>query len=235
MSLDIETEFPIEIIRTNRRKTASIRIIEGQVQVVVPKRFSRRNLRELIGKRTAWIRKKLWIQSKIIPVKPKEYVSGEAFAYLGKNYRLKLNHNSPSEIKLYGGQLVLGINKNLPNKQQRLLIREQLIRWYRNHAEQKLREKTSRYAKFLGIKPKSISVKEYKSRWGSCSIHGDISYNWKIIIAPQRVIDYVVVHELCHVQQHNHSTPYWKSVERVIPDYKDCRRWLKVNGMRLIV
>lgn len=73
----------------------------------------------------------------------------------------------------------------------------------------------------------SSEFKDYKSRWGSCSTTGDISYNWKIVMAPHRIVDYVVVHELCHLLEHNHSAIYWRHVERIIPDFKKCGEWLK--------
>ena len=102
--MNVSSEFPIEVIRSNRTKTASIKVAEGQVQVIVPKRLSQIRVDELIRKKSPWIREKLRIQSEIVPVKPKEYVSGECFTYLGKNYRLKLSENGPVEVKLKAGQ-----------------------------------------------------------------------------------------------------------------------------------
>ena len=224
---------PLEVVRTNRRKSASIKIENGQVKVIIPKTLSNKALNQLIQKKTPWIRKKLKEHSEITPMKPKEYVSGESFAYLGKNYRLKLTGNDSGEVKLKGGQLVLGVDKSLAEDDWRGFVRDRLVDWYISHAESRLREKTARYAKILGVKPQSITVKDYKSRWGSCSSKGDISYNWKIIIAPHHIVDYVVVHELCHLIHHNHSPEYWKVVEKVVPDYKDCREWLKENGTKL--
>jgi len=87
----------------------------------------------------------------------------------------------------------------------------------------------------MGVAPNSISVRDYKSRWGSCSSKGEISYNWRIIIAPHQIVDYVVVHELCHLKHPNHSPEYWKSVKRVNPEYKEHRQWLKEHGATWIV
>lgn len=235
MNLMIDGNLPIEVVRTNRRKTASIKIVEGQIQVVVPQSLSRKGIQEVIRKNTSWIRKKLLFQSQNPPVKPKEYVSGESFSYLGRNYRLKLTENDSGEVKLTGGQLVLGVNQYLLETERDPFVRSQLERWYINHAEQRLREKTVRYAKIIGVEPKSIKVKSYKSRWGSCSVRGEISYNWKIIIAPHHIVDYVIVHELSHIHHHNHSSDFWKCVERVVPDFKECREWLRLNGGRLVM
>lgn len=79
----------------------------------------------------------------------------------------------------------------------------------------------------------SVKVKSYKSSWGSCSRSGDISFHWAIIMAPHYIVDYVVVHELCHMIHHNHSPAFWQQVEKVLPNYSECRGWLKVNGQEL--
>ena len=107
--------------------------------------------------------------------------------------------------------------------------------WFKEHAQQRLREKSLRYAKIVGVTPSSVDIKAFKSRCGSCSTGGRIQFNWKIIIAPNRVVDYVVVHELCHLRQHDHSPKFWQCVERVFPDHQECREWLKVNGRKLTV
>jgi len=230
-----EPDFPYEVKRTNRKKSASIKVVEGRVEVIIPKTLTKKGLLQLIQNKTPWIVRKLKEQSEITPTKPKEYVSGESFAYLGKNYRLKLTQNDSGEVKLKSGQLVLGVGENLSETERDRFVKGQLERWYVDHAEQRLREKTSRYAEIIGVRPKSIKVRDYKSRWGGCSSKGEISYNWKIIMAPHHVVDYVVVHELCHMIHHNHSPEYWKTVERVYPDYRECRDWLKVNGDKLLV
>ena len=112
-------------------------------------------------------------------------------------------------------------------------VKNRLAWWYREHALQRLRQKADRYAPLLEVSPSSISVKYFKARWGSCSVGGDITFNWRIIMAPHRIVDYVVVHELAHLRQHNHSSEFWKCVGAVIPEYRECREWLKNHGMGL--
>jgi predicted metal-dependent hydrolase len=235
MTLAIEPGFPIDVIRTSRRKTASITIEGGIVQFTIPDKLSDKRLRNLIADRTPWIKQKLLLQSDAAPVRPKEYVSGESFAYLGRNYRLKLTQRRTEGLKLKSGQLVLGEDKKLSEANKGAFIRSELEAWYHRHAERRLREKAKRYAGIIGVEPRSVSLKDYKSRWGSCSVTGDIFFNWKIIIAPHRIVDYVVVHELCHLIKHNHSPGFWKCVERVLPDYLDRRNWLKNNGKGLMI
>jgi predicted metal-dependent hydrolase len=218
-------EFQVEVKRTDRRKSASISLEGGIVQVVVPKSLSDNRVRELINKRTTWIKAKLNEESLKPPSKPKEYVSGEAFPYLGRNYRLKVTRGDVSTIKMVGGYLLATVTHCEKNKQN--TVRHLLENWYQRQAAKRLKEKTERLSKVIGVSPKSVSIKNYKSRWGSCSSNGELTYNWRIILAPHRIIDYVVVHELCHLIEHNHSPRYWKHVEYHAPDWREHRDWLK--------
>jgi predicted metal-dependent hydrolase len=229
--LTFDKDLSIEVVRTKRRKTASIKVIDGLVQAIVPDQLSDGRVEALIQKRTPWIRKKLREQSQAVTPKPKEYVSGESFTYLGRNYRLKVHRGTDREVKLKGGYLEVG----LPKKPKDGEIRNALVEWYEGHALERLIEKTNRYAGIMGVTPNSISVRDYKSRWGSCSSKGEISYNWRIIIAPHHIVDYVVVHELCHLKHPNHSPAYWKSVKREISDYEIYRQWLKEHGSSLVI
>lgn len=230
-----EPDFPYEVIRTNRKKSASIKIEEGRVKLIIPKKLSPKRLDQLVKEKTPWVIQKLREYAEYQPIKPKEYVSGECFTYLGRNYRLKLDKTSSAQLKLKNGQFVLGMKSEVFTGEKSDFVRSSLLEWYFTHAKEKLEEKTKRYAKIIGVQPKSVQVKSYKSRWGSCSANGEISYNWKIIMAPHKVIDYVVTHELCHILHHNHSKEFWRAVERIDPDYKQSREWLKVNGTRLMI
>lgn len=221
---------PITVVRTDRRKTASIQVVEGDVQVIVPSTLSEAGINDLVQKKSKWIRGKLKLQESIKPVRAKEFVSGESFAYLGRNYRLKLLCGDSTGVKLKGGYFVLNIPESTVLSDRGDYIKSQLTQWYLQHADNRLKDKTERYAELLDVVPKSVTIKHYKSRWGGCSVHGDVYYNWRIIMAPHRIVDYVVVHELCHLKHHDHSRQFWSSVGSVIHDYRDCREWLKVHG-----
>ena len=224
-------DFQIEVQRTARRKSASIALEGNLVIVTVPISLSENRIRELISKRTPWIKAKLKEQSRKPTYKQKEYVSGETFPYLGRNYRLKVVQGNEQSVKMNGGYLVVTIlncEANKPNT-VKCLIKD----WYQEQAEQRLKEKTKRFSKIVGVYPKSVSVKSYKSRWGSCSSNGELTYNWRIILAPHQIVDYVVVHELCHLLEHNHSPRYWQHVEYHLPNWKDCREWLRGRTLEI--
>lgn len=223
---------PIEIVRTNRKKTASIEICDDTIKVTVPKRLSDKSVDDLIHKKSSWIHRKIATQQQTPTPKPKEWVNGETFTYLGRNYRLKLTPNAET-TKLKNGYLHVPDQPHLNPLDRQAAAKASLTDWYTQQATKKLKQKTIRYAHLMDVQPNSIRVKDYKSRWGSCSPTGDISYNWRIIMAPHRVVDYVVVHELAHLLEHNHSSDYWKHVENVFPDHRERRQWLKQNSSRL--
>lgn len=219
--------FPVEVVRTGRKKSVSIHVVGEVVKVRVPRTLSESRIKDIVTKRTPWITTKLKEQADRPVVKPKEYVSGESFPYLGKDYRLKVTKGDKPSLELIGGylQAIVSEADPTPDATAKFL----LMSWYQHHAEVCLGKKTERLARIVGVKPNSVAVKEYKARWGSCSVKGDIKYNWRLILAPHRVVDYVVIHELCHMLEHNHSPQYWRHVERYVPDWKECRDWLKNN------
>ena len=223
--------FQVEVIRTDRKKSASIHLQGDLVKVNVPMTLSDRRIRDLVIKRTSWIKRKLQEQSNRPIPAPREYISGETLTYLGKNYRLNVLIGEQPSVKLRRGY----VEVTLPNTDvdPKTTVHSLLQDWYRSHAQKRLEEKTLRLAKIIGVNPSSVTVKNYKSRWGSCSPEGDISYNWRIILAPQSIVDYVIVHELCHILEHNHSSSYWKHVEHHVPNWREYREWLKHNELAI--
>ena len=235
MNLLIDRNLRVDIQHSSRRKTAELFIDHGQIRIVVPSSLDEQRIRRILESKKDWIRQKLRVQSEFLLPKGKEYVSGESFTYLGKNYRLKVSQTGFSEVKLRSGRLEVGVDRGLTGSEREKTVRESLLRWYRVRAEDRLQEKTARYAKILGVVQQSVRIGDFKSRWGSCSVRGDISFNWRIIVAPHRIVDYVVVHELSHLVKHDHSEKFWKTIERVLPDYRERKEWLKWNGLGLLV
>ena len=138
------------------------------------------------------------------------------------------------KVKLYQGKFWIMISDDVSKSDNRReVIRDKVIHWYRSHADKKIRERVKKYQKQIGEEPNSIKVKKQKKRWGSCSSKRNLNFNWKLIMAPMSVIDYLVVHELAHLKYSNHSKEFWNLVEAVIPNYKEKQEWLRINGRRL--
>ena len=230
--------FVYQVIRRPRRKTASISVQpDCSVQILVPSFLSDLKIEELVQRKSGWIKTKI---SQFEEIRrnsgAKQYVSGECFTYLGRNYRLKVVPGVQKEYcaKLLHGRLQVYVPAGAGSSNEReahdQLVIRQLSAWYRQRAAVRLREKTQRYAARLLVAPVSVGIKEYKARWGSCHTDGRIYYNWRIIAAPHSVVDYVVVHELCHLVHPDHSQRFWNLLATILPDYAERKAWLKVNG-----
>ncbi len=223
--------FIAEVIRTNRRKSADIRVEEGAVSIVVPTNTSGEKIDQLLVAKRQWIKEKIALQQELNPASTKQYVSGEAFPYLGRNYRLKVETGSFAPVKLLNGRLVA----TLPKGDERpYMIRNALVRWYKRQAEQKLQEKVKRFAPIVGVEPAGVGIRTFKSRWGSCTARGKLEFNWQIMTAPNRMVDYVVIHELCHLIRHDHSPEFWREMARVMPEYQQCREWLREHAAQRV-
>ncbi|MDA8672514.1 M48 family metallopeptidase [Gammaproteobacteria bacterium] len=212
--------FTVNVIYRARTKSAEITIEDEVVNVIVPNSLSDTQIRRLITKRLAWIKKTMVAQAKAGKPKVIEYVNGESFPYLGKNYRLKIVNGEEPAAKLKSGYLWVTASNTEGMK-------EAIKQWYFRLAEKRLIEKTDRFSNILGVSPRSVSIKDFKTKWGSCSKNGDIAYNWKIIMASNNLVDYVVIHELCHLKELNHSARFWKLLDRHKPDWRECKELLR--------
>ena len=200
------------------------------MSIIVPQNITTEKIDQLLAARRLWIKEKIALQREMGFANDKEFVSGESFPYLGRNYRLKVKSGNLAPVRLIEGRLLVTIPASC---EQPHLVRNALVWWYKRQAEHKLQEKVKRFAPIVGVEPSGIGIKTFKSRWGSCTAKGKVEFNWLIMMAPNRMADYVVIHELCHLIRHDHSPAFWTEVARVMPEYKKCREWLRENGERL--
>jgi len=223
-------DFLVTVIKSSRRKTTALKIKDGEVSIHIPTRLPLKFAREFVVQKTSWIKTKLADQA-LKQIEEKQFIDGEEFFFLGKQYTLRLIQIDSSPL-IKKNQQQLELHGRL-NRLSKTAIRAALVRWYKQQAESYLIERTAHLSKATQITPRSITVKTYKARWGSCNIRGELQYNWKLILAPPDIIDYVITHELCHIKHHNHSTQFWQLVEHFSPAFKASRHWLKSNGYRL--
>ena len=221
-------------LKRSSRRTISIMIKNtGQIIVCCPIKTPLANIEKLLFEKERWIVQKLdEIKDKPTVSIEKSFENDDLFYYLGKPYRLKIvckNITQKPEIRLEDELLILEISQT-ENKDK---IKSFLKNWYISKAGELLVERIRIYSSVVGLSPKKVAIKEQKTRWGSCSSKGNINLNWKLVMAPLPVVDYVVIHELCHMKEMNHSGRFWGLVEAAMPDYKIYRKWLKENGSTL--
>ena len=204
-----------------------IQVKDGLVEVRAPFKIEQKEIDSFVLQKMGWIKKKLSLQKSIKKLIRKKFKNEENFQFLGKDLKLKITISENKKSYIDDKFIYLVLNNNKENFKEK--IKEKLETLFRETAKDVFKNKTLNEAKKIKVTPKKIIVRSYKRRWGSCSHKKDISYNWKLIMAPEKIIRYVVIHELCHLVHFNHSRDFWKSVEKIIPDYKSSKEWLKLN------
>ena len=212
-----------EIILTRRKTIALIVQPNGRLVVRAPLRTSQKEIRLLVDRNAGWIRNKQeLVKATYTPFVPRRFVNGENFYFLGNPYPLEiLNTNHPAltfDSKFYLSKTAL------PN------ARAVFERWYRQQALEILTDRVQHFASQHGFRATQVRISSARTRWGSCSARGTLSFTWRLVMAPLPVIDYVVVHELVHLKVRNHSKQFWDQVNQLMPDFKNRRSWLKEHG-----
>jgi predicted metal-dependent hydrolase len=230
-----ETRIPYEVVVSKRRATIGIQVCpDKRVVVRTPGKVAPLKLEQLVQTKAPWILKQISAIEATRRVR-KEFVSGESFPYLGQSYPLDVSLASvpKPQVRLAGNRLLVLLPKDLGQGQHKPDVRIALETWYLERAKAVLPVRVEAFSQLISKQPAKVSVRNPQHRWGSCSANGNINLNWRIVMAPSWVVDYVAAHEVCHLQVHNHSAAFWHLLDTVMPDYKAPREWLKVNGHRL--
>jgi len=240
----------------SKRKTITISVdSKGNVLVKAPLRLTDEKVLDLVKQKSSWIEKKLiLIEEAVGQTQDRQYINGEIFYYLGKEYVLQLTEDASKKklvVNISEDKLIVTmpirhkdtINKSViqedmindANNVNEEMIKVAITKWYKQAAKVKILERVSYYERLFTEKPSSVVVKEQKHRWGSCSQDKTLRFNWRIIMAPEYIIDYIIVHEMCHLRYMNHAREFWDLVEHLQPDYKIRKDWLKKNGRMLSI
>lgn len=216
-------EFNYTIIYS-KRKTATISVERDRKIIIrVPEGLSNEKVNEIVLSKEKWILEKLNHNQKYNPnPSNKEFVSGEALIYLGRNYQLQIVDEAIDNIKFERRFIISRENQENANA----LFKE----WYKQKAIEKIKPIAKKYAQHLGVTYQEIKISEMKYRWGSCTAGGNLLFNWRIVKAPMFVLEYVIVHELAHLIEHNHSDDFWNIVSVQLPNFQKAKDWLKLNG-----
>jgi predicted metal-dependent hydrolase len=218
---------PIDQLIHSRRKTVALIIQrDGTLTVRAPLRMSAVHIQEFVQSHAEWIREKQ-AQAKASPPAPqKHFVDGETFLYLGKEYPLTIVAHQRPTLTFNGDKFQLAI-ATLPKAQQAF------IHWYKDQARTVISERVAFHATQNKFIYQKIRISSARTRWGSCSTNGTLSFTWRLVLAPLEIVDYVVIHELVHTRVKNHSKTFWQRVGEILPEYKKHIRWLKQNGRHL--
>ena len=209
------------------RKTMSIYVEpDGNVSVRAPRNLAVRKINNIIELKSYWIYKSLAELQELNNTKVnRQVVNGEGFLYLGRSYRLKIDRNLKTSLSLTQGYFSLDEN----NTEK---ARELFINFYKEKAKVLIPKRVDYYKNKIGINPETVRIMELRNRWASRG-KKSLNFHWKIMLAPLSIIDYVIVHELAHYIKENHSDEFWEIVESVMPNYREKKDWLRINGAGL--
>ena len=235
--MELKFDYGSRIITFNliyrKRKTMSIEVeTTGEVTVIVPVGTATEDVIEKVKSRAGWIVSKHYESKFINDTKiEREAVSGESYMYLGRNYSLDIRVDENIDnisVKLFQGKFVV----NTYTKDEDL-IKKAMENWYREKTLAKVKERVSYYSSYFNDEVTTVKVKEQKKRWASCTSKNELLFNWRCVMAPVFVLDYIVVHEMCHMEYKNHSKDFWNRVYAVMPDYEVRKLWLRNNGIKM--
>lgn len=218
---------------SSRARRISITIKNGQVTVTMPVGATAQQALSFLESKKVWLAKHL-TKCDQIPSAGELVKSDEhQLLYLGKWHRVEVATESTRsiQIQLIDDRIIISLTKVPATADQ---LNKALDAWYREQAVMVCGEKLHHFSKIMGLTLQEYRIKEQQTRWGSCSTRNNININWRILLAPEAVVDYLIVHELAHLRQMNHSREFWLEVEKVLPGYCQEKKWLRVNGTNLM-
>lgn len=227
-TLTVGEDLTFEVRRSTRRSTLGITVDrDGSLILAMPEDCPLEEGRAFAEEKQFWVYTKLATKKLLRrPTRAKAYVEGEGHYYLRRSYRLRLVDDADpdtSPLRLYQGRWRL-------HADEREQAAEQFRAWYVRHGQRRLRERVELFADRLEVEPADVQVRPLGYQWGSCSLSGTLNFHWRTVLLPMRLIDYVVVHEMAHLHEPNHTDAFWKRVERAMPDYERRKRELDQEG-----
>jgi predicted metal-dependent hydrolase len=225
------------VVKTRRRKTSEVIVDKNTVEVRAPLDKPDHEIEQVVRNKAAWISKKQkgYREVNLHITKP-TFGENSTLPYLGKNYHLKILNQEKNSIRFINGEFVITLFSSKSKKPTASYIERLYEHWLVKTARPIFMDKVKSYSEKLGIpKPEKISIKKLKNRWGSMSKNGrTINLNVNLLKASEDVIDYIVLHELCHLKIKEHSHHFWDLLHKFMPDYQEKIDWLNINGNNLI-
>lgn len=235
-----QTVVPYRIDWSEGRETMSLAIDDSlELTVTAPMSATLADVEEVLESRQEWILEKLYgLKEQEGPPYPKEYMSGEKLQYRGRQYPLKVVEADVSQPELSFDEQTFTLRVHrLEAGEDKVSIRRKrqaVVDWFVQRAEEELPQRAPRFESRLGLKDVPVEVGEIDGRWGEYD-DGAVRLNWRLVLTPVRIQDYVLAHEMAHAVHNEHNDSFWNTVGALVPDYEVRREWLRVNGNTLVV
>jgi predicted metal-dependent hydrolase len=216
-----------------RKRTISLQISDKSELVIAAPYFTPiGEINRFVQEKQNWIHKTIQKhKEEAIRNKAREYITGEMFYYLGESFPLEVfcEQNERKGLVFWGNRFYL----NTADATENGIF--YFVSWYKKKAKQHLQQRVDFFSHEFNLRANSVKITSAEKRWGSCSADDNLSFSFRLIMAPPDIIDYVIVHELMHIKEKNHSAAFWELIEAAMPEYKIHRRWLKDNNYKFIL
>ena len=229
-----EASIRYQVVRSPRRKKTieiTLDLVQG-VCVLAPMKASDARIAEVVRQRAAWIVKTTAVVAAAKP-RPRSFVTGETLPYRGRQLLLRVSLGMEGEANVAVQARSLDVTIPQAAKDPSAEVEKVLAQWYWRHAMDTLTKAVRDWSSIMGVNAKRVLVKDQRTLWGSCAADGTIRFNWRTVQMAPALMDYIVVHELAHLQHRSHSAKFWQEVARFLPDYLDRRKLLQKAGLTL--
>lgn len=231
------TVIPYKVSRSARRKKTielTLDTLEG-VLVAAPMKATPEQIQAVVSKRASWIVQRS-VDGLMMP-RPKAFVTGESLPYVGREVRMEVSSADVPRVHIRFSHwaFTVTVPDGMDGEERCIAIRSAFVRWYRRRARERISQSIARWSPIVGVAPTAVKIRDQRQRWGSCAPDGTLRFNLRIAMADSWLLDYVVVHELCHLTQRSHSRQFWAGVEKAMPDYNSRRLMLREVGPRLVL
>jgi predicted metal-dependent hydrolase len=227
----IQTAISYQLRRSARARRLRIAVRPGGVEVVAPRRMRDADIAAFVEQSRAWIDAKLAALQRVLAAHPgsPRLIDGSTILYRGEPIQLRVRAGARPQVR-EGCGIELTVPAALGDVDREAAVERVLTRWLRWSAQNDALLYVHRHGRRHDLMPAAVRIKQQKRLWGSCTAKGAINLNWRLILAPPAVFEYVVVHELCHLREPNHQAPFWRLVGHILPEFERQRRWLRANG-----
>jgi predicted metal-dependent hydrolase len=227
----ILTAIPYQLRRSARARRLRITVRPGGIDVVAPRRMREADIAAFVEQSRAWIDAKLAALQRVLAAHPgsTRLIDGSTILYRGEPVQLRVRAGARPQVREESG-IEVTVRAVLGDVDREAAVERMLMRWLRWSAQDDALSYVHRHGPRHDLMPAAVRIKQHKRPWGSCTAKGAINLNWRLILAPPAVFEYVVVHELCHLREPNHQAPFWRLVGEILPGFERQRRWLRTNG-----
>lgn len=223
-----------QLIKSAKRKTLSLQVKRGEVFVRSPYRLSLKQVDLFVSSKQAWIKEKIAQQLELAQKTQLHLVDGKIITVLDNQLRIVIRNGGKTVVERQKNELLITLSQRYrvgDDKEVADKIHAAFLRWLKDEATLYLEQRVSQLAETTQLFPSSMEVKKYKARWGSCNSKGQLTFNYLLLLCPAWVVDYVIVHELSHLQHLNHSRDFWLLVKRHCNNTEAAKKWLKSESV----